>query len=85
MDINKTPIELSESELNNISGGIDILLSGSMFEQSEISSVQQTPSTSNFKSNYISSSAFQIGIFGTGSVNDAKSFFTGLVKLFGRR
>ena len=83
-DINNTPIELSESELDDISGGIDIFLSGSMFEQTNIYSLQSTDSenkstmsNSILKSSHTSSGAFQVAILGVDSVSDIASFFKG--------
>jgi len=90
-DINNAPIELSDEELNEVSGGIDIYLSGSMFEQKDIFSVQRSSSrrgfgsNSIFKSSDISSAAFQVIGLGFNSVSDAMGFLQGFAKLFGRR
>ncbi|MDZ7961794.1 MAG: CTB family bacteriocin [Aulosira sp. DedQUE10] len=90
-DINNAPIELSDEELDGVSGGVDIFLSGSMFEQRDIFSVQRSNSrrrggsNSIFKSSSISSSAFQLIGLGFGSASDALSFLQGFAKLFGRR
>ena len=91
-NINKTPVELSQEELDAVAGGIDIFLSGSTFEQTDIFSAHRSSSRRNrfsrnslFKSSYISSSAFQFIGLGFNSVSDALSFVSGFAKLFGRR
>lgn len=82
---------LSEQELEEVSGGIDIYFSASMFEQSEEFLAQQTTSdsccsssTSIAKSSYTFASTFQFIGSGFESVNDALSFLAGLAKLFGK-
>ena len=84
---NNAPIELSESELDDVSGGIDIFFSGSMFEQSNISIANSTESghvgarnSSIVQSSHTSSSAFQVAILGIDSMSDIFSLFKG----FGR-
>lgn len=87
-DINNAPIELTEEELDSVSGGIDIYLSGSMFEQRDVFSARRNSrrrSSNLFRSSSISSSAFQLVGLGFGSVGDAMSFLQGFAKLFGRR
>ncbi|MBD2168338.1 hypothetical protein H6G04_28540 [Calothrix membranacea FACHB-236] len=87
-DINNAPIELTEEELDGVSGGIDIYLSGSMFEQRDVFSARRNSrrrSSNLFRSSSISSSAFQLVGLGFGSVGDAMSFLQGFAKLFGRR
>ncbi|QIR35400.1 hypothetical protein HCG51_00645 [Tolypothrix sp. PCC 7910] len=87
-DINNAPIELTEEELDAVSGGIDIYLSGSMFEQRDVFSARRNSrrrSNNIFRSSSISSSAFQLVGLGFGSVGDAMSFLQGFAKLFGRR
>jgi hypothetical protein len=91
-NINNSPIELSDDELEAVAGGIDIFLSGSTFEQTDIFSAQRSSSRRNrfgrnalFKSSHISSSAFQFIGLGFNSVGDALSFVSGFARLFGRR
>ncbi|BAY81263.1 hypothetical protein NIES267_07390 [Calothrix parasitica NIES-267] len=83
------PIELSESELDDVSGGIDIFFSGSMFEQNDIYSVdsvevgnQESNSSPILKSSHTSSSAFQVAILGIDSMSDAMGFFKGFARFF---
>ena len=90
MNSNLAPVELSEQELAEVAGGIDIFLSGSMFEQSDVSLTQQTcagpaSSTSAFKSSHTVSSAFQFIGLGFGSMSEVTDVFKSLAKLFGRR
>lgn len=82
-------VELSQQELDEISGGIDLYFSTAMFEQ--IDEFSQTVSSSNgcstssvTQSSRTSFSTFQF--FGSGfeSVNDAISFLKGFSRLFGR-
>lgn len=88
-NIDNIPIELSDEELDGISGGIDIFLSGSSFQQRDIFSSQRRGSrrrgrSSIFKSSFISSSAFQAVGLGFNSVSDALSFMGAFARLFGR-
>ena len=92
MNSNLAPVELSEQELAEVAGGIDIFLSGSMFEQSDVSLAQQTgagPAASStntvFKTSHTFSSAFQFIGLGFGSMSEVTDVFKGLDKLFGRR
>lgn len=82
--------ELSEEQLDGIAGGVDIFLSGSMFEQRNIFSSRRRSwrsgrSSSFFQSSYTSSTAFQIIGLGFDSVSDAMSFVMGFMKFFGGR
>jgi hypothetical protein len=84
------PVELSYEELAEISGGIDIIFSSSMFEQSDSLFVQDTcsgesTSSSITKSSRTSASTFQFIGLGFESVNDILAVFAGLAQLFGRR
>jgi hypothetical protein len=90
-DIDNTPIELSEEELDGISGGIDIYLSGSMFNQRDVFAGSRTSSrrrgfgrSSFSKSSNISSSAFQLIGLGFNSASDALGFVKEFGRLFGR-
>jgi hypothetical protein len=92
LDKHTTPIELSQEQLDQISGGIDIFLSGSMFQQRDIFSSRRRGSrrrgfgsSSIFQSSYISSSAFQFIGLGFDSVSDAMGFVRGFMRLFGGR
>lgn len=83
------PIELSESELDDVSGGIDIYFSGSMFQQDNLSMMNSTESgdmgtrnSSIVQSSHTSSSAFQVAILGLDSMNDIFSFFKGFGRFF---
>lgn len=83
------PVELSEQALDEISGGIDLYFSSSMFEQVESFSAEAIDSDSGCsssmsKSSRTSFSSFQF--FGSGfeSVGDALKFLKGLSSLFGR-
>lgn len=89
--INSTPVELSEEELDGISGGISIYFSGSMFEGSSMFASQRRGSrrrgfsrSSAFGSSRTSSSAFQVIGLGLNSPADVMSFFSGLAALFRR-
>jgi hypothetical protein len=87
IDVNNTPVELSEEELEGIAGGISISISGSMFEKSDIFSAHRKGSrrSSIFKSSQTFSSAFQIIGLDLNSPREIMSFFSGLVKFFGRK
>ncbi|BAZ39315.1 hypothetical protein NIES4101_52670 [Calothrix sp. NIES-4101] len=92
IDIDNTPVELSEEELDGISGGIDIYLSGSMFNQQDVFAGSRSGSrrrgfgrSSFFKSSSISSSAFQLIGLGFNSASDALGFVKEFGRLFGRR
>ncbi|BAY99420.1 hypothetical protein NIES37_34020 [Tolypothrix tenuis PCC 7101] len=88
-DINNAPIELTDEELDQVSGGIDIFISGATFEQRNVFSARRGSrrrgGNSIYQSSSISSSAFQLIGLGFGSVGDAMSFLQGFSKLFGRR
>ena len=92
LDVNSTQIELSEQELEQVAGGIDIFLSGSVFEQSDELIANSTSSnasgaqtTSISKSSHTFSSAFQFIGLGFDSMGDVMNVFSGLAKLFGRK
>ena len=92
LDVNSTQIELSEQELEQVAGGIDIFLSGSVFEQSDELIANSTSSnasgaqtTSISKSSHTFSSAFQFIGLGFDSIGDVTKVLSGLAKLFGRR
>lgn len=78
--------ELSEAELDQVSGGINIFLSGSFFDQQLSFSRQgrRGRRTSQGASN-TSSSAFQFAGSGFNSVEDVLAVLRGLASLFGRR
>lgn len=92
LDVNHTTIELSEQELEEVAGGIDIFLSGLVFDKNDVFAAQQTSSnstsagtTSVFKSSHTFSSAFQFIGLGFESFSDVANVFRGLSRLFGRR
>lgn len=87
---NTTPTELSEEQLDQIAGGVDIFLSGSIFQQRDVLSYRSRGSgarrsSSFFRSSHISSVAFQFIGLGFDSVSDAMSFVRGFTRLFGWR
>jgi hypothetical protein len=88
-NIDSTPVELSQEELDGISGGISIFFSGSTFEGSNMFTSQRRGSrrrgrSSTFGSSRTSSSAFQVIGLGLNSPADVMSFFSGLAGLFRR-
>ena len=91
-DIERTQIELSAQELEEIAGGIDIFMSASVFENNEVVLAQNTSSNSSgggtssvFKSSHTFSSSFQFIGLGFDSIGDLTKVFKGLAGLFGRR
>ena len=87
---NTTAVELSEEQLDEIAGGVDIFLSGSIFQQRDTFSFRSRSSrrgrrSSFFQSSYIFSATFQFIGLGFDSVSDAMSFVKGFAKLFGGR
>ena len=92
IDVDGTQIELSAQELEEVAGGIDIFMSGSVYENSEVMLAQNTSANSSgggtssvFKSSHTFSSAFQFIGLGFNSMGDVMNVFSGLAKLFGRR
>ncbi|ARV59875.1 hypothetical protein BZZ01_15665 [Nostocales cyanobacterium HT-58-2] len=92
LDVNRTPVELSQKELEEVAGGIDIFLSGSIFEKNDLFASQQTGSNltgagsnSVLNSSHTFSSAFQFIGLGLESFSDVVKVFRGLSRLFGRR
>ncbi len=91
LDVNHTPVELSEEELDGISGGISIFLSGSTFEKRDIFSTHRRSSrrrgrgsSSTFGTSQTFSSAFQFIGLGFNSAEDVMKVLSGLARLFGR-
>lgn len=87
---NHSPVELSQEELDGISGGISIFVSGSTFQRSDVFAQSRRRSrrgsrSSSFGSSQISSSAFQIMGIGLNSSEDIMTFFKGIFGFFGRR
>lgn len=89
---NLAPIELSEQELDEVSGGFSLFLSGSMFDQTEALMAQQTTasplgSSTNFimRQSRTASSAFQMVGIGFNSAREALPFLFAFARLFGRR
>jgi hypothetical protein len=90
VNTNHSPVELSQEELDGISGGISIFVSGSTFDRSDVftqsrKSSRRRSSNSIFRSSQISSSAFQIIGLGLNTSEDITNFFRGLFGFFGRR
>ncbi|WP_460205186.1 CTB family bacteriocin [Scytonema sp. NUACC21] len=92
IDVHHTPVELSEQELDNVAGGIDIFLSGSIFEKSDVfvgnnsgSGLNGSGTNSVFQSSHTFSSAFQFIGLGFESMGDVMKVLKGLARLFGRR
>ncbi len=90
IDTNHSPVELSQEELDGISGGISIFVSGSTFQRSDVFAKVRKRSrhggrSSSFGSSQISSSAFQIMGIGLNSSEDIMTFFRGIFGFFGRR
>ncbi|MBD1858032.1 MULTISPECIES: hypothetical protein [Leptolyngbya] len=78
--------ELSEVELDQISGGIDIFLSGSFFDQQVNFSQRGRRRRKNSQGSSSSlASAFQFAGSGFNSVEDVLAVLRGLANLFGRR
>lgn len=87
-DDNSPLIELSDQELEEISGGISFYLSGSMFQQQNSFSgrgSRRRRRNAIQGSSQTSSSAFQFMGFGFNSVEDVLTVLRGLAELFGRR
>lgn len=81
-----TQIELSEEELEEISGGISFFLSGSIFDQQMSFSQRGRRKRRNSQgSSNTFSSAFQFGGSGFNSVEDLLNVLRSLSSLFGRR
>lgn len=83
------PLELTDQELDQISGGIDLMFSSTLFEQVDEFSAQAFDSDCGSMESVSSSSrtAFSsLQFFGSGfeSVGDALKFVSGLMRLFGR-
>jgi hypothetical protein len=91
IDTNHSPVEMSQEELDGISGGISIFVSGSTFQRSDLFAQSRRRSrrggsgVSSFGSSQISSSAFQILGVGLKSSEDITAFFRGIFGFFGRR
>lgn len=92
INVNRALVELSAQELEEVAGGVDIFLSGSTFEKSDVFFAQTTSSnptgaetSSVFKSSHTFSSAFQCIGLGFDSFGDVMNSFKGLAGLFGRR
>jgi hypothetical protein len=87
-DLDLTPIELTLTELDEVSGGLDIFISGSMFEQSESILGQSGgcsfPSSTLARTSNTSSGTFQFVGLGFESVGQIFAVFAGLSRLFGR-
>lgn len=83
------PLELTDQELDQISGGIDLMFSSTWFEQVDEFSAQSFDSDCGSMESVSSSSRTSFSslqFFGSGfeSVSDALKFVSGLMRLFGR-
>jgi hypothetical protein len=78
------PIELTEQELADISGGFDFVLSIGLFEQSEGCSSQEN-SSSTSQSARTSFSGIQIACTGLQSINDVIAIFEAVAGWLQRR
>lgn len=79
-------VELSEQELDDISGGVDIFLSGSMFEQNDALVGQQgCGGAALAKTSSTASSTFQFIGLGFESNADVLGALEGVYKIFGRK
>ncbi len=87
-DSDLVPTELTLTELDDISGGLDIFISGSMFDQSESLLGQSggcgCPGSTLAKTSNTSSGTFQFAGLGFESVGQIFAVFAGLSRLFGR-
>lgn len=86
---NPVTIELSDQELDSISGGIDLMLSGSFFEQTDAVFAQDGSGgcgqgKSFGRASKTTASAFQLVGSGFESVNDILAVLAGFARLFGR-
>jgi hypothetical protein len=81
------PIELADADLEEISGGIDIFFSSSMFQKSSRSSRssrRRRRREAEAQSSTVNSSAFQFMGLGFNSASDVMSVLEGLSKFFNR-
>lgn len=87
-DLDLDPVELSLTELDEVSGGLDIFISGSIFDQSESLLGQSggcgCPGSALAQTSNTSSGAFQFAGLGFESVDQIFAVFAGLSRLFGR-
>ncbi|MCY6493882.1 bacteriocin [Leptolyngbya sp. GGD] len=81
-----TILELSEQELDQISGGISFFLSGSIFDQQISFTRRGRRKRGNSQGNSNTfSSAFQFGGSGFSSIEDVLNILKNLSSFFGRR
>ncbi|MGG6242407.1 hypothetical protein ACQ4N7_27655 [Nodosilinea sp. AN01ver1] len=87
-DLDLASVELSPTELDEVSGGLDIFISGSMFDQSEsmlgLSGGCGCPGSTLAQTSNTSSGTFQFAGLGFESVGQIFAVFAGLSRLFGR-
>ncbi|MBD1874975.1 hypothetical protein H6F75_15920 [Nodosilinea sp. FACHB-131] len=87
-DLDLATVELSLTELDEVSGGLDIFISGSIFDQSEGLLTQSggcgCPGSMPAKTSNTSSGTFQFAGLGFESVDQIFAVFAGLSRLFGR-
>jgi hypothetical protein len=84
--VRNSPIELVDEDLEDVSGGIDIFFSSSMFQKSSRSSrsSRRRRRQSASQSSTVNSSAFQFMGLGFNSASDVMSVLEGLSKFFNR-
>ena len=79
-----TPIELSDEELDRVAGGIDVVITGVLFEQElAVQSAQSESMSSSFLSR-TSTTVFQFVGTGFSSIKDVFSAVSSFSRLFGR-
>lgn len=82
---NLTPTELSDEELDQVSGGLDVVITGVLFEQDI--TVQQSHCESASSTSFLSQTSATVFQFvGTGfdSMKDAFSAISSISRLFGQ-
>lgn len=87
LQASNSPIELVDEDLEDISGGIDISFSSSMFQKSSRSSRssrRRRRREAAAQSSTVNSSAFQFTGLGFNSVSDVMSVLEGLSRFFNR-
>lgn len=79
------PVELSEQELAEISGGIDAVFTFTAIEGENVSFQSNSLGSSIIKSSSLSITTFQFCIPGFESMEDVLDAFAGLSRLFSQR
>lgn len=85
-DASPVAVELSALELDDISGGVDIFLSGSMFEQNDALIAQSSPDGAALaKTSSTASASFQFIGLGFESNQNVLGALEGVYRIFGRQ